>query len=358
VSPTFYDQRPRRVRDLSCGDRRVYLDFCIRRVQCFGCQAVKTERLDWLANKPFFTKRFAVFVGRRCRDCTIKAVAEDLFLDWHTVKELDKQYMSEQLRRASQPQPHAIGIDEIAIGKGHSYRIVVSDLLRGRPIWFGGQDRAEASLDQFYAWLGPKKASKIRLAVMDMWKAFRNSTSKPGHAPQALIIYDKFHVLRHLQDALDQVRKSEYRRLTGPGRRFIKGQKYALLSRWRNLTFSGKKALKLLFHANKRLHTAYLLKESFEQLWSYEQPGWARRFFDNWRAALKWQRLKPYAKFAAMIEKHWDGIAAYCHAGNKVALGFVEGLNNKIRVLQRRAYGLRDEEYLRLKILTCTLPKL
>jgi transposase len=122
-------------------------------------------------------------------------------------------------------------------------------------------------MDQFYAWLGPEKASKIRLAVMDMWKAFRNSTLKPGHAPRALIIYDKFHVLRHLQDALDQVRKSEYSRLTGPGRRFIKGQKFALLSRWHNLTVSRKKGLQLLFNANKRLFTAYMLKERFEQLY-------------------------------------------------------------------------------------------
>src|SRR5260370_469743 len=102
-------------------------------------------------------------------------------------------------------------------------------------------------------------------------------------------------------------------------------------------------------------NTAYLLKESFGQLWSYDREGWARRFFENWRAALKWQRLGPYEKFAAMIEQHWEGIAAYCRPENKIALGFVEGLNNKVRVLQRRAYGLRDEEYLRLKILTCML---
>ena len=108
--------------------------------------------------------------------------------------------------------------------------------------------------------------------------------------------------------------------------------------------------------ADKRLNTAYLLKESFGQLWDYAREGWARRFFDNWRASLKWQRLKPYEEFAEMIERHWDGIAAYCKPENKVSLGFVEGLNNKIRVIQRRAYGLRDEEYLRLKILTCMLP--
>jgi transposase len=358
VSAAFYDQRPRQVRDLSCGDKRVYVAFSIRRVQCPWCGAVKSEALDWLADNPFYTKRFAFFVGRRCRDCSVKAVAEELHLDWHTVKELDKQYMAEQLRRAGQPAPRAIGIDEISIGKGHSYRIVVSDLLRGRPVWFGGTDRSEQSMDGFFAGLGREKSSKIRLAVMDMWKAFRTSTLKEGNAPQALIIYDKFHVLRHLQVALDTVRKKEYARLTGPGRRFIKGQKYALLSRWRNLTLEGRKGLKLLFNANQRLYKAYLLKESFEQLWSYESPGWARRFFFNWRESLRWQRLEPYEKFAALIDSHWDGIVAYCHAQNKVALGFVEGLNNKIRVLQRRAYGYRDEEYLRLKILTCMLPKL
>ena len=110
--------------------------------------------------------------------------------------------------------------------------------------------------------------------------------------------------------------------------------------------------------ANKRLNIAYLLKESFGQLWNYQSEGWARRFFENWKQALKWQRLKPYEKFARMIDSHWDGIAAYCQPQNKVPLGFVEGLNNKIRVLQRRAYGLRDEEYLRLKILTCMLPEI
>lgn len=168
---------------------------------------------------------------------------------------------------------------------------------------------------QFYAWLGEKKSRRIKLALMDMWKPFR---------------------------------KAEYARLSGKDRRFIKGQKYTLLSNRENLSLEGKKALKALLSANKRLNTAYLLKESFGQLWDYQREGWARRFFDNWRAVLKWQRLEPYRKFAEMIDRHWDGIAVYCHPENKVSLGFVEGLNNKIRLLQRRAYGLRDEEYLRL----------
>jgi transposase len=335
---------------------RVFVEVARRRVNCKDCGAVKAERLAFVADNPFYTRRFAFYVGRRCRDSTIKDVAEELRLDWHAVKDLEMQYMREQLRRVGSPGPIVIGIDEISITKGHTYRIVVSDLLRRRPIWFGGADRSEASMDQFFAWLGPKKAKRIRLAVMDMWRPFRNSTER--NATGAAILFDKFHVMGHLGEALDKVRKSEYARLGGKDRRFIKGQKYTLLSRRENLTLEGRKALKLLFQANKRLSKAYLLRESFDQLWTYESATWARRFFENWRAALKWQRLKPYEKFARMIDSHWDGIAAYCEPENKVALGFVEGLNNKVRVIQRRAYGLRDEEYLRLKILTCMLPPL
>jgi transposase len=335
---------------------RIYLAFEVRRVECRSCGKVKRERLEFLADNPFYTKRFAYYVGRRCRAATIKDIAAELKLDWHAVKELEKQYMVAQLARAGRPGPKVIGIDEVSISKRHTYRIVVSDLVRQRPIWFGGEDRSQASMGQFYERLGKGKSGRIRLAVMDMWKPFRNATQ--ACAPNAAILFDKFHIMRHLGEALDKVRKSEYARLSGPQRRYIKGQKYTLLSRWDNLTLESRQALKILLAANKRINTAYLLKESFGQLWSYEREGWARRFFENWRASLKWQRLKPYEKFAEMIDRHWDGIAAYCKPENKVALGFVEGLNNKIRVIQRRAYGLRDEEYLRLKILTCMLPAL
>ena len=328
----------------------------MRRVQCKSCGQVKRERLDFLADNPFYTKRFAYFVGRRCRQATIKDVAQELNLDWDSVKTLEMQYMRAQLARAGTPGPRAIGIDEISIRKGHTYRIVVSDLIRRRPIWFGGVDRKETSMALFYDALGEKKSRAIRLAVMDMWKPFYNVTK--AHAPRAAILYDKFHIMRHLGDALDAVRKSEYHRLSGQDRSYIKGQKYTLLSRRENLTLKGRQALKKVLAANQRLNTAYLLRESFGQLWDYESEGWARRFFENWRASLKWQRLKPYEKFAEMIDRHWDGIAAYCKPENKVSLGFVEGLNNKIRVIQRRAYGLRDEEYLRLKVLTCMLPQL
>lgn len=317
---------------------------------------MKQEKIDWISDNPFYTKRFSYYVGRKCRAMTIRDVSRELKLDWHTVKTLEKEYMQEQLRRNPVSAPRIIGIDEISLKKGHTYRIIVSDLERNRPIWFGGKDRSEESLDMFYNYLGVNKINTIRLAVMDMWKAFEKSTMK--NVPNTAILYDKFHVMRHLGASLDKIRKMEYYRLSGKNRSYIKGQKYTLLSNRENLTLDGRKSLKKLLKVNKRINTAYLLKETFGQLWNYQTEGWARRFFDNWKDALKWQRLEPYEKFAKMIERHWKGIAAYSRPENKVSLGFVEGLNNKIRVIQRRAYGLRDEEYLRLKILTCMLKEI
>ena len=235
----WYDRRIRRIRDLPCGGYRIYLEFEARRVLCRSCRAVKREAVEFLGESPFYTKRFAYYVVRRCRSATIKDIAQELHLDWDSVKELDKQYMRAQLARAGTPGPKAIGIDEISIRKRHTYRIVVSDLVRRRAIWFGGEDRSEPSMVAFYEWLGSKKSARIRLAVMAMWKPFRNATN--AHAPQAAVLFDKFHVMRHLGKALDKVRKSEYARLSGRERRFIKGQKYTLLSNRENLTLEGRR---------------------------------------------------------------------------------------------------------------------
>jgi len=182
----WYDRKVRRVRDLSCGDTRIFLEMEVRRLACRDCGKVKRERLDFLADNPLYTKRFAYYVGRRCRAETIKDVAAELALDWHTVKALDMQYMEAQLKRAGTPGPQVIGVDEISIRKGHTYRIVVSDWERGRPIWFGGQDRSEASLDEFFAWLGPGNCSflmprgaPVREALLEEDRARRAVTDDP-----------------------------------------------------------------------------------------------------------------------------------------------------------------------------------
>lgn len=316
---------------------------------------MKRETLAWLASSKRFTERFEQAIGRQCREMSIARVAEMNRLSWDQVQRIEKNYM----RRLVEQHPpsdnlRAIGIDEVSISKGHTYAIVVADLDQQRPIWLGGEGRKEEDMDLFFKEIGPDRAKSIQLAVMDMWKPFRNSTL--SHAASAQIVFDKFHVLNHLSKAMDDVRRREYKRVSAKERRFIKGQRYTLLSNRENLDLDGRRSLKLLLKANSRIHKAYLLKESFGQLWSYNNPAWARKFFENWKAQLRWSRLEPFQKFAEMIERHWDGIISYCHPDHKVSLGFMEGLNNKIRVIQRRAYGIKDKEYLRLKVLTSFLP--
>ena len=149
------------MRDLSCGDTRVYLQFEVRRIDCTQCGKVKTETVPFLANNPFYTERFGQYVGERCRNASIQSVAKELRLDWQTVKSLEMDYMRAQLERAGPATPRAIGIDEISIRKGHTYRIVVSDLELGRAIWFGGDGRKEVDMAKFYDTIG-KQALRER----------------------------------------------------------------------------------------------------------------------------------------------------------------------------------------------------
>jgi len=312
---------------------------------------VKRETLAWLASSARFTQRFEDRIGRLCREMSITQVAAWHGLSWDQVRRMEMAYM-QRLVEANPPSPdvRAIGIDEISVRRRHRYCVVVADLEARRPIWLGGNGRTEEDMALFYDYIGPERSENLELAVMDMWKPFRKVTR--ARAPGARIVFDKFHILKHLGDALDLVRRSEYKRVSEKERGFIKGQRYTLLSNKANLDIKGRRALKSLLKANKRLHKAYLLKETFEQLWSYNNPTWARKFFENWRASLRWQRLEPFEKFARMIERHWDGIISYCQPDAKVSLGFMEGLNNKIRVIQRRAYGIKEQEYLRLKVIT------
>lgn len=312
---------------------------------------MKRETLTWLAKSARFTQRFEDLIGKQCRDMTVKRVAALNHLCWDQVWRMDMAYMR-RLVEQHPPAEHlkAIGIDEISIRKRHRYAIVVADLVQQRPIWLGGQGRTEQDMQLFFDAMGIERCKTIRLAVMDMWKPFRNVTLR--QSPQAQIVFDKFHVMKHLSEALDKVRRSEYKRVNEKERRFIKGQRYTLLSHKANLNIDNRRALRMLLKANKRLNKAYILKESFGQLWDYNNPTWARKFFENWKGQLRWQRLEPLEKFAAMIERHWDGIISYCQPENKVSLGFMEGLNNKIRVIQRRSYGIKDQEYLMLKVIT------
>lgn len=353
----WYDSKERLIRDLDCGADAIFLRIQQRRVNCPVCNAVKTERLAFVADPSRFTDRWVLWAGRQCRERSISSVAEESGVDRKTIKALEMEYMRRQLEISPPESPTVLGIDELAIGPGHSYRVIVHDLQRRRPVWVGGdKGRTQEAIDEYFVGLGPKACAGVQLAVMDMWKPYRKSAEE--HCPNVRIHYDHFHIAKHLSEAIDEVRRSEYKRLEGQERKYIKGTRYILLSNRENLDDRGKDALDKLLGLNRRLNTAYLLKEQFDRIWSYRTETGARRFFDGWKNALKWQRLKPLEKFAQLVERHWTGIVCGKEVSAGIPMGFVEGMNTKIRAIQKRAYGIKDPEYLRLKILTTTLPKL
>ena len=305
-----------------------------------------------------FTRRFTESlgdeIGRYADRTSVEEAVRFYKVDYKAALAFEKSYLARKKANAPKRTPTRIGVDEVRLGK-MGWRIVVSDLDAGTPIWIGGKDRSQESFEGFFTWLGPDGCAKITLGVMDMWKPYLKALKK--YCPAADVVFDKFHVVAQMSIAMDEVRRSEYARVNGKERTFIKGQRYNLLANRGSLTRTGREELEQMFKANKRLYTAYLLKEDFERLWSYSSSTWMRKFWQSWKDSLKWKRLKPFEKVARMVDSHWEGIESWCKKENKVPLGFVEGLNSRIRKIQAQGYGYHDIEHMDLKILTCMLPE-
>jgi transposase len=301
-----------------------------------------------------FTESLADEIGRYADRTSVLEASRHYRVNYKTALAFEKAYLTRKQGNAPQVNPTRIGVDEIRLGK-IGWRIVVSDLDECRPIWIGGKDRSQESFEAFFTWMGDEKCKLIRLGVMDMWKPYLAALKK--YCPTADVVFDKFHVIAKMSEAMDAVRRSEYARLNGGQRKFIKGQRFNLLANRGNLTQTGREELKQMFKANRRLYTAYLLKEDFDRLWSYKSPTWMRKFWNSWKDGLKWKRLKPFQQVVRMVESHWEGIVSWCKEENRVPLGFVEGLNSRIRKIQAQGYGYKDVEHMDLKILTCMLPE-
>jgi transposase len=318
------------------------------KVRCPHC-GVRVERLGFLEKNSRQTIELAHQVSELCKVMTVEDVAVFEHLHWQTVKDIDKRAIQKAQSERSLEGITVLGVDEISVGQGHNYWHLISsfDGPNGPEVLYVGEGRREEDLKPFWRWFGKERAKKITHGVMDMAKGFINSFK--ANCPSIKIIYDKFHVMRHLLNALNEIRKAEFRSAGKKMRGILTGKKFILLKRMSNLRGEARKALKRLLSVNNRIYKAHLLKESFGQLWSYTYKGAAKRFWGNWKEQLKWQRLEPYKKFAKMIDRHIDGILGYCD--KKVSLGYIEGTNLKAKNIIRRAYGYRDKEYMKLKII-------
>jgi transposase len=340
----IHDVYEREVRDLPCFEFLTTVVIELYRLRCPEC-GVKAEKVALLPSKAPYSKRFEDAVGQACESAAARQVARRTGLAESTVRAIDLRYLERWEAKRRQPPLRQMGVDEIYRGKKGKFLTVVCNLETGEPLWFGKERKQETLDDFFRSQLVSRQRKRIEAVCVDMWEPFRLSIEE--WAPQGKIVYDKFHIMHHANDAIDEVRRAEFFRQGLKKRGLIKGKKWLLMSRWKNLTLQHRGELNRLFQLNRRVFKAYLLKESLERLWNYRYRGAMLNYLNKWMEQLKWQRLVPFEKLAETLLKHVDGIANYCET--KVRFGVVEAVNGNIRMLINRGRGYQNLRYLLLK---------
>ena len=339
-----YDCRERAVRDLPWSEFRTAVHIEVYRVKCADC-GVRVEKVPLLPSKAPFSQRFEDAVGQACESAAARQVARRFGLSESTVRAIDLRYLERWAARRREPPLRQMGVDELYRGKNDKFLTVVSNLESGEPLWFGNERKKE-TLDEFFrTQLRSNQRKRIEACCVDMWEPFRLSIEQWVHGCR--IVYDKFHILQHANDAVEEVRRAEFFRKGPKMRDLIKGKRWLLLSRWKNLVPNQRGVLNRLFQINRRVFKAYLLKESLEQLWNYRYEGAMLNYLQKWIDQLRWQRLPSFQKLAGTLLKHLDGILNYCRT--KVRFGVVEAINGNIRMLINRGRGYKNMRYLLLK---------
>ena len=315
----------------------VFLSYSPRRVLCKHCCGIYVEQIPWAAGKRRLTDAFACYLATWARFLPWIEVARLFHCVWGTVAASVDFVVQYGLDNRDLSGITHIGIDEIARRKGHKYLTNVYDLKTRKLIW-SGEGRSEQTLRQFFEHLGPEKAKNIQGICCDMWMPYINVIEEK--APDALLVFDKFHIVRHLMNAVDQVRRDEVIEKGKEHKQLLKHSRYIWLKNPWNLTAKQKAKLGSLEKLNLKINRAYLLKESFRNLWSYKTVGWATKYLKQWFWWATHSRLDPIRKFAWMIRRHQDNILSYFKL--PINNASVEGLNNKAKVISRRAYGFRS----------------
>ena len=338
----------RPVRDLPILDADTWLGVPRCRLACPNC-GPKLEELPWLGRYARVTRRLAESVVRLCAVLAIKHVAEFFDLDWDTVKAIDKASLTENLGPVDLSGVEVVAMDEFAIQKGHRYATVVVEPMTKRVLWVG-RGRGREDVRAFFEQLGDEGRSRLKAVVMDMNGAYAEEVH--AQCPQAEIVYDLFHVVaKYGREVIDRVRVDEANRLRADkrARRVIKGARWLLLRNAENIVkVEDRIRLQELLKANRHLLTVYVLKDDLKHLWDYRRMASARRFWEQWyRRAIR-SRIEPLKRFARRLKPYLRGILNHCRWPLNTAL--LEGMNNKIKVIKRMAYGFRDDAYFFLKI--------
>lgn len=340
----IHDIKPAREwRHLDAWGVATYIRCELRRVRCRHC-GVRVEQVPWARTRSRFTHAFEAEVLSRARDTSIAGVCRQLRLHWTSVMRLIERWVEEAAARQFKRPLRYIGVDEVSYGRGQNkYLTIVWCHQSSRIVWIGrGKDRE--TIDGFFAKLGSKRASKLVAVTMDMAQSFIGAVQT--HAPQADIVFDRFHIERYLTEAVNEVRKREFWRRGGQFREAVRGKKWLLLRKHRRLRGRKRGDLAMLLAQNRNLFRAYVLKEQFEHAWTYTTGEGMRRFLVRWRKSLNWTRLKPLIRFWEMLMRHVDGVVAW--ATHRLTNAALEGNNARVRYISQRARGYRNPDNLML----------
>jgi transposase len=334
------------VRDLPLADFSLMLHIEYRKIWCGHCGGVRVEHLEFVDTHRRVTHRLAAYAAELCRaGLSVTAVADHLDLDPKTVKAIDKAALEAEFGKTSYAGLRRLAIDEIAVKKGHNYMTVVLDYDTGRVVWMG-QGRQIATLDDFFRKMPPTLRNAIRAVAVDMWEPYIQAVQR--WCKNADIVFDLFHVVKAFNKVIDDIRNEEFRKSDAIGRATLKGSKYLFLKNWGNLKREGRVQLEEILALNERLNTVYWLKDLLAHIWDYHYPGWAKKMLTQWCEVARQDGHPALARFARTLERYQQGILNHCK--HPLHTSRLEGVNNRIKVIKRIAFGFHDPEYFTLKV--------
>jgi transposase len=330
--------RRREWRDLKLRHVPLVIAYRPRRVVCPDC-GVRVEKVPWADRWSRVTKSLARAVAELARRTDLSTVAEQYGINWKTVAGIIRRVVEWGLARRWKRPLRVLGMDEVSRKKGHRYLTLVYDLERGELVWVG-KDRTRETAHAFFDAIGQRRSERITAVSMDMWAPYVDVVRV--RAPNATVCFDRFHVVRHLGEAVDEVRRSLVRKLAGPDKALVKGTRFVLLKNPWNLTPRQKQSLTALVRTNGPLSRAWYLKEDFQRFWDYLSEGWAEKHLRKWLWWASHSRLEPFQEFARMVREHLDGILAWTKL--RITNGALEGMNNKVKLVSHRSYGFRNDD--------------
>jgi transposase len=344
-----YDTRTQRLwRHLSLGRTVFWLRYAPRRVECRE-HGAKVEKVPWAGHDSAFTFEFEEMTAWLAQQMNKTATCRLMGINWRTVGTIVERVVKARLDPERLEELYIIGVDELSFRRHHEYVTVVVDHLKKRVVWVG-EGKGEETLRKFFDELGPQRSQALTHVTLDMSAAYQNALN--ARAPQAQKVFDRFHVQKLASEAVDTVRRQQMGLLKGtPEGRALKQSRWALLKNPWNLTQRQGEKLSEVARTNQRLYRAYLLKESLAHGLDYRQRWRAEQHLDSWAQWASHSKLAPFVKLSRTVRTYKEGILAYVSTG--LSNGLVEGLNNKIRLLTRRAFGFHSAGALMSMIYLC-----